>query len=117
MSGNRVEEFLKKYKSLACVKDSFFIVPRDKNIQCIADLGITTPQAKDVIMNLNKNNYYKGPEEDKNGSGNNVWIFQAIVRGKCVYIKLSDDFQNNKAKCISFHSPQYSMKKKKKKKK
>ena len=54
-------------------------------------------------MNLTYENYHRGPEKDRDRKKNSVWIFGAEVDNEEIYIKLSDDFNCDIAKCISFH--------------
>ena len=78
-------------------------------MQSIAALGITIPQAVNIILNLNYKNYCSGPETDKIYPKHHLWVFGYEHEGEEIYIKLSDDFGHNIAKCISFHKADFVM--------
>lgn len=103
----KIVEFLKLYKEIAQKKFTF--ISRKKNLDSITDLGITITQAKTIIMQLTYENYYKGPEEDKDRKGINIWEFGVKVDGEEIYIKLSEDLSWGTAKCISFHKAEYKI--------
>jgi len=51
----------------------------------------------------------KGPEKDRDRKRGNIWEFGAEIDNEEVYIKLSDDFSRNIAKCISFHKAEFKI--------
>ncbi len=69
----------------------------------LAELGITPYQTQNIIMQLTQRNYSSGPTEDRSYPNHNIWIFGYNLDGEEIYIKLSDNFDCNFAKCISFH--------------
>lgn len=81
-------------------------IPRRKNMESIARLGIGIDDIKDTVYQLTYKDYVSGPSEDFDNKGYNVWVFGATVCGYELYIKLSDDFSGNEAKCLSFHEPE-----------
>lgn len=102
-------DFLFKFKSFAQTPGFFSLVERDKNMQSIAELGITVPQALDVILQLTCENYSSGPEVDHDYPEQSVWVFGTTIDGEEIYIKLSDDFKYSVAKCISFHKADFAI--------
>lgn len=98
-----ISAFLYKFKFFAQVPGCFVFVERDKNMQSLAELGITIPQAKNTILQLAYTNYSSGPEDDRDYPGRKVWVFGDHIDAEEVYIKLSNDLSSNIAKCISFH--------------
>ena len=105
-----ISSFLVKAKGLLVAGDYVF-VPRRKNLQALADHGLTIADAKDEILGLVVGDYYKGPKQDfdRNQSGD-VWEFKKTVDSKQFYVKLKIQNQNGKdiLKCLSFHEDDYS---------
>lgn len=81
----------------------FTLIPRRKNLDDIARFGISISDVKNAIFQLTYKNYVLGPEKDLGNKGYNVWVFGVDIGGNEFYIKLSDDFRGNEARCISFH--------------
>lgn len=82
-----VTEFLAEFN--AAVSLGFFtMVPREKNTQGLIDLGLTPNGVKELTAALTPDNYCRGPEADRDGSGQDVWIFGMEVAGAEAYIKL-----------------------------
>ncbi|MCK5592145.1 MAG: type II toxin-antitoxin system MqsR family toxin [Candidatus Pacebacteria bacterium] len=92
------------------MQSKFTFIEREKNMACLAQLGIKTQNVKDIINRLTFRDYMDGPLQDKKFSKQNVWTFGAKVFGHEVYIKLSDNFKYGLAKCISFHKSEYKCK-------
>ncbi len=96
-----ITDFLKKFKQVLSVDIVF--IPRRDNVTTIAYLGITIAYVKTILSQLTYKDYICGPQSDKNRSGSMLWEFGVNLQGEDIYIKLSDDFSFNRAKCISFH--------------
>lgn len=99
--------FLKDFKKIA--QCNFIFIKRKKNLDSISQLGVQIKQAKAIIMELTYENYNKGPEQDRDIKSGNIWEFGAKIDNQEVYIKLSDDFSYNIAKCISFHKAEFKI--------
>ena len=99
--------FLRNFKRLA--QSNFIFIQRKKNLDSISQLGIKISQVKSIIMQLTYENYHKGPERDKDRKKGNIWEFGVIIDHEEVYVKLSDDFSHNIAKCISFHKAEFKI--------
>jgi len=93
--------FLKLFKEFA--QSNFYFVDRPKSIDCLANLGITVPQAKNEIMSLTYEDYHRGPLPDKGTTGGELWEFGKRIEGKEIFIRLKVVLQYNMAKCQSFH--------------
>ncbi len=103
-----ITAFLKKFKPLV-VSEINFIKSKD-NLATISYLGLTIPDIKSILSQLTYKDYVKGPEKDNDRRGNMIWEFGVHIKSEDIYIKLSDDFSFDKAKCISFHiSTPYSI--------
>lgn len=75
----------------------------------LAELGLTVPQALNTVLQLTSSHYSSGPENDRGYPGKKVWIFGDDIDGEEMYIKLSNDFKCNIAKCISFHKSEHRL--------
>ena len=106
-SRQEVADFLGQFK-IAMDLGFFSLVSRGKNIQGLADLGITLNDAKQVLASLTPEDYSYGPEADRDGSEEAVWFFGRDVQGTEVYIKLklTQDTRRKTvvwAKVLGFH--------------
>jgi len=102
-----ITAFLRDFKRLA--QNEFKFIPRKKNLDSLAQLGIRIRQAKDIILQLTYEDYSKGPKEDRDRPRGNLWEFGTKIGDDDVYIKLSDDFSRNIAKCLSFHKAEFEI--------
>lgn len=100
-STHEITDFLKKFKHV--LTQEFIIIPRNDYKLTCSYLGITISDVKDTISQLTYKEYSKGPEKDKDRPGNMIWEFGVYMLGEVIYIKLSDDFSFDRAKCLSFH--------------
>ena len=97
--------FLLHFKMTAQVR--FTLIPRGKNLSTITQYGIKPDEIKNVIFQLTLHDYISGPCPDHTNSGYNVWVFGVQIGEAEFYVKLSDDFRGNEAKCLSFHKADY----------
>ena len=104
---SEIKNFLFKFKFFAQNLECFSVIERDKNLQSLAELGIFSYQAVNIILKLTYKNYSSGPEPDVDYPKHNVWKFGYNLDGEQIYIKLTDDFSCNIAKCISFHKADF----------
>ena len=82
--------------------DNFILVNRDKNRNFMLEYGLLTNDIKDIILNLEVDDYYKGPEEDDAGFEGEIWIFTPTFQNIKLYIKIR--LANNTVViCISIH--------------
>ncbi len=108
-SKQEVEKFLKEFKMKVKVFGVLFLDDRGKNQQTLHDLEISPAKRKEIITNLNSEDYSDGPLEEKMRGILPMWIFGKEVKQIEVYIKISMGTDNNSAVCISFHVAEYSM--------
>lgn len=87
---------------------SFF--PRRKNLQSLAEHGISLKEAKDAIIGLISSNYYKGPKQDFSRPGE-IWEFKKKIGNVVFYIKLKIDIDGNRKvlKCLGFHEDEFAV--------
>lgn len=98
---------LEKAKTLMSNGDWDF-VPRRKNMQALAQIGLTIKDAKEELLELKVNEYYKGPKKDFDRPGE-LWEFKKNISGTIFYIKIKIVIENNREilKCIGFHDDEF----------
>lgn len=80
----------------------FVIAYREKNRNFMLNYGLLIDDIKGIILNLEIDDYYKGPEADEAGYDGEIWIFTPRFRDTKLYIKIR--LENNKLViCISIH--------------
>ena len=99
----QVKLFLFQFKEFAQKK--FLFAERAKSLDTIARLGITIKQAKDEILGLTYEDYYRGPIPDKDRKGEEFWEFGKSIYREQVLIKLKAKSKYGVAICFSFHTP------------
>lgn len=105
-----ISAFLAQAKKLMA-EGNYVFVPRRKNLQALSDHGLTVADAKDEILGLMVNDYYKGPKQDFDiTQPGDVWEFKKTVDGDQFYVKLKIQNRNGKdfLKCLSFHEDDFS---------
>ncbi len=106
-----VRQFLNEFK----VKmDIYSIIFRDdrtskKNTKALLSLDILPNKRKEIIKDLNSQDYYEGPLSDKLYGMSSMWVFGKTVKNKEVYIKISMGFEEGSVICISFHEAEYKI--------
>lgn len=106
----QVEAFLKRLKEKIQVFDIIFRDDRGKNLQTLATLEITPSYRKQVILNLETEDYSEGPILDTLNKMGEMWVFGKDVKGNEVYIKITLGYPNSSSICISFHIAEHPMK-------
>ena len=95
--------FLMLFKKLA--QNLFTFADREESLDTLARLGITVKQAKEEILGLTYQNYYRGPIPDTSSKGGAYWEFGKTVCGEQIFMKLKADTEHGVAICFSFHIP------------
>ena len=101
-----VVDFLRRFKKTA-QNHGLRLVPRKKNLDAIARMGVTLAAAEEMILRLTPKEYVSGPEKNHDGTSGEVWVFGKEEDDKVIYIKLKLDGAS--AKCLSFHPAQYGI--------
>jgi len=99
----KVTLFLFQFKGFA--QNLFSFYPRQESLNTMTRLGITIPQAKNEILGLTYEDYYRGPIPDKDHKGEEFWEFGKIICGEEIFIKLKTISKHSVAVCFSFHIP------------
>ena len=104
---NELNNFLRTSKELLA-KGKFDLVPRRKNLMSLAEYGLSIQDVKDVIIELDLNNYFKEPKEDFERPGL-IWEFKTQIQSDVFYIKLKviEESRFQVLKCLSFHKSDF----------
>ena len=82
--------------------NTFIIANRDKNRNFMLEYGLLINDIKNIILDIEIDDYYKGPEKDEAGFDGEVWIFTPNFQDIKLYVKLR--LSNNiLVVCISIH--------------
>lgn len=100
--------FLTKAKKLISTGHYDF-VPRRKNMQTLARYGLTPLDAKNEILALMTEDYYKGPKQDFDRPGE-IWEFKKKIGTISFYVKLKIIQVNGEdiLRCLSFHEDDFA---------
>ena len=82
-------------------------IPRRVNLNALANLGISIPDAESVVYSLAAQDYESGPDIDDDGTAGEMWVFGTQVGETDIYVKLK--LEAGRAACISFHEAQYPL--------
>ena len=80
----------------------FIIANRGKNRKFILEYGLLIEDIKNIILDLEIEDYYKGPDKDKDGYDGEIWIFTPNYEKTKLYIKIRIE-KNKLVICISIH--------------
>lgn len=107
---HEVAQFLREFKELVTEGRGLDVVSRRKNIDSLAELGLTRSTCREEILALSVTDYCAGPEPDHDRPGY-IWEFGKIVNNQEVYMKLkiATVGRGKIAKCISFHKAEYPL--------
>lgn len=105
----QVEDFLKRLKEKIKVFDIIYRDDRGKNLQTLATLEIAPTYRKQVILNIELEDYSEGPVVDTLNKMGEMWVFGKNVKGQEVYIKITLGLPNSSTICISFHIAEHPM--------
>lgn len=86
-------------------------VPRRKNMQALAQHGLTITDAKNEILGLVVGDYYKGSKQDLDSNRpGDIWEFKKNIDGIQFYVKVKIVQENGKdiLKCIAFHEDDFA---------
>lgn len=109
-STSDISSFLAQAKRLIAAGNYVF-VPRRKNLQALPEHGLTVKDAKDEMLGLTVEDYFKGPKQDFDRSQpGDIWEFKKTIDNEQFYVKLKIQNRNGKdvLKCLSFHEDDYS---------
>lgn len=105
-----ISAFLAKMKRQVSA-GKYDFVPRRKNMQALAQHGLTISDAKDEIFSLVVGDYYKGPKQDLDPfRPGDIWEFKKNIDGRQFYIKVKIVQVNGEdiVKCLGFHEDDFA---------
>ena len=105
-----ISAFLAKMKRQVST-GKYDFVPRRKNMQALAQHGLTISDAKDEIFGLVVEDYYKGPKQDLDPlKPGDIWEFKKNIDGQQFYIKVKIVQVNGEdiVKCLGFHQDDFA---------
>ena len=84
---------------------NYTLVPRKKNLETLARLGILMCDAVEEIYGLTPSDYDSGPKNDRDRPGSDcLWVFKKSISGTIIYIKFKVKYQENgDVMILSFH--------------
>lgn len=100
---DEVNRFLAQFHTKAKIFGITYFGGREKNMNTLAELGITAKFRDDIVKQLSTEDFYKGPEPNVQNNLGDMWVFGKIINSKDVYIKITLGLTNNSAVCMSFH--------------
>ena len=102
--------FLERAKRLLFT-GKYDFVPRRKNMQALAQHGLTITDAKIELLDLVVGDYYKGPKQDFDPDRpGDIWEFKKQIDGKQFYVKVKITQENGEdsLKCLGFHEDDFA---------
>ncbi|OKL42075.1 toxin [Pontibacter flavimaris] len=103
VSREDVKRFLSDFHTKLSVFSILFRDERGKNSRALLELEITPTSRREIIEELELNDYCEGPLEDTLYGVAPMWVFGKVIRKKEVYIKVSMGRPGSNVICISFH--------------
>ena len=109
-NGPNIAAFLERMIRLISA-GKYDFVPRRKNMQALAQHGLTILDAKNEILGLVVGDYYKGPKQDfDHNRPGDIWEFKKNIDGNSFYIKVKITQENGEEilKCMGFHDDDFA---------
>ena len=110
VSKQQVKDYLREFKLKMNIWNIVFLDDRGKNSQTLADLELMPVERNKILEKLEVDDYCKGPLEETQYGGLEMWVFGRTLKGKEIYIKITLGINNTSVICISFHISEYPMK-------
>ena len=110
VSNSDIVAYLAKVKRLLAA-GKYDFVPRRKNMQALAQHGLTIVDAKNEILGLVADDYYKGPKQDYDSNRpGDIWEFKKNIDGMMFYVKvkITNESGEDILKCIGFHEDDFA---------
>ena len=106
---NKVQQFLKEFKTKLKIWGIYYRDDRGKNMQTLLDLDLRPNERTKIIKALEFTDYSQGPAEDDLYGGAELWVFGKTIKSAEVYIKITLGSKDNKTICISFHIAEHAI--------
>ncbi len=88
-------------------ESSIILVRRRASLKFMADRGMTPTMLEEIILSLEVEDCFDGPERDRDprfADNWNVAEFSPSFKGEKFYLKLSIRVDKRQAKCLSVHA-------------
>lgn len=85
-------------------------INRDKNLEALKMLGITSDMRDAVIRSLGTSDYVETIHSLMLSGHDDLWVFGKDYEGTPLYIKIAMGEPNDKTICISFHLAEHPIK-------
>ncbi len=105
----QVEEFLNNFKVKLRIWGLLFRKDRAKNAQTLLDLELTVIKVKEILGELEVEDYCEGPMTEKMMGGADMWVFGVIIKRNEIYIKITLGLDSAQVICISFHTAEHPL--------
>lgn len=104
-----VKSYLQELKQVIGIWGIIFANRPKNSIQYLADLSISAAMRKEIILNLDVEDYSEGPLQESQQGGTEMWVFGKIIKGQEIYIKVTISKITGTPVCISFHKAEAPM--------
>lgn len=95
----KIKDIVKRDKNGNLFKINLY---KDKNLIFLMENNLGLEEIKQIILDLRKEECYKGPEEDKDKYPGYVLVFKPYFEGRKIYLKIRYE-NESRAVCISIH--------------
>lgn len=107
---DEVERFIGEFRVKSRVFGMVFRDDRNKNLETMAELGISRVEREKIVRSVEVEDYSEGPIEDLLNRISALWVFGKFVRNRELYIKISMGYPGCSTICVSFHFAEHPMK-------
>lgn len=104
-----IQKFLNDFHQKVEVFDIIILNDREKNAKTQAVLGLSPNAQRDVIKEIQVQDYSEGPITNILNAWGDLWVFGKDVNNQEVYIKIAYGMPNRQAICVSFHLAEFPM--------
>jgi len=107
-SPEEVAQFLENFRSKLGIWGLLFM-HRSKNTNTLLELEFTVQKVKELLRELEVNDFCEGPVTDEILHFTELWVFGKTIKEKEIYIKIALGKFNSQNLCVSFHFAEYPM--------
>lgn len=110
-STSDIASYLSEIKNLLSA-GKYDFVPNRKNMQALAQHGLTITDAKNEILGFVVGDYYKGPKQDLDSKcPGDIWELKKHINGIQFYVKVKITQENGEdiLKCLGFHEDDFGV--------
>lgn len=104
-----IQKFLNDFHQKVEIFDIIILNDREKNAKTQAELGLSPNAQREIIKEIQVDDYSEGPIKNILNTWGDLWVFGKDVNEQEVYIKIAYGRPNSKAICVSFHIAEFPM--------